>query len=313
MKKKVVILTGPTASGKSRLALETARRFNGAIINADSMQVYDGLSLLTARPDRQALALAPHHLYGVLSPAESCSAGRWRTLAIAAVNEVWEAGQLPIVTGGTGLYLQTLVNGISPIPDIPDEVRSRSRLLFEQSGNERFHALLAERDPVSAARLHPANSQRLVRAWEVIEATGRSLAEWQAVPLEGGLEADFFKYALLPPRAELFASCDRRFLEMMEEGALEEVRSLLSLGLDPALPVMKALGVEPLRDFLQGMISESAAIEAAQTSTRQYAKRQITWIKGKFLDYETEYEKLSESLMLKFFSKIEVFLLTDPK
>ncbi len=313
MKRKILILAGPTASGKSRLALETAKRFDGVVINADSMQVYDGLRLLTARPDAAALAQAPHRLYGILPPDAVCSAGRWRTLAIEAIDEVWQQGKLPIVAGGTGLYLYTLVNGISPIPDIPDTVRDASRHLFEQDGNAAFHARLAARDPIMAARLHPSNSQRLVRAWEVIEATGRSLADWQAQPLEGGLDADVFKYALLPPRADLFAACDRRFLEMMQEGALDEVEALLARNLDPALPLMKALGVEPLRDYLSGLMSEAAAVRAAQTATRQYAKRQITWIKGKFSDYKIDSEKFSESIMAKFFSKVEGFLLTEPE
>lgn len=311
MKRKIIILTGPTASGKSRLALECALRFDGVVINADSMQVYDELRLLTARPSAADEARVPHRLYGVLPPSETCSAGRWRTMATEAVQTAWTEGKLPIVVGGTGLYLQTLVDGISPIPDIPDAARRQARDLLARNGNAAFHALLMEHDPVMASRLHPHNSQRLVRAWEVFNATGRSLADWQNVAPEGGLDADYMKLALIPPRPALFAACDGRFLAMMKAGALEEVRKLLALDLSHSLPAMKALGVGPLRRHLEGTLSESEAISLSQIATRQYAKRQMTWITGKFRDYEFEDEKFSERLTAKFFSKIEAFLLTN--
>lgn len=312
MKRKIIILTGPTASGKSRLALECALRFDGVVINADSMQVYDRLRLLSARPAAADEARVPHRLYGVLPPSEICSAGRWRAMATEAVQTVWAEGKLPIVVGGTGLYLLTLVEGISPIPDIPDALRHQARDLLAQRGNAAFHALLREHDPVMASRLHPSNSQRLVRAWEVLTATGRSLADWQSMPPDGGLKADYMKLALLPPRPALDAACDERFLTMMKQGALEEVKTLLALNLSRSLPAMKALGVAPLRRHLEGALSESEAVSLSQIATRHYARRQMTWITGKFRDYEFEDEKFSERLMAKFFAKIEAFLLTNP-
>ncbi|MBC7908418.1 MAG: tRNA (adenosine(37)-N6)-dimethylallyltransferase MiaA, partial [Rhodospirillaceae bacterium] len=182
-----IVIAGPTASGKSGLALAIAEEFDGVVINADSMQVYDVLRVITARPSPEDEARAPHRVYGVLPPATACSAALWKDLAAAAMRAAWAAGKLPVVVGGTGLYLRTLMHGISPIPDIPDAIRAESRDRLARTGNAAFHAELAARDPVMAARLDPSNSQRLARAWEVLAATGRSLAEWQAVPPQGAV------------------------------------------------------------------------------------------------------------------------------
>ncbi|HSV28255.1 MAG TPA: tRNA (adenosine(37)-N6)-dimethylallyltransferase MiaA, partial [Candidatus Omnitrophota bacterium] len=176
--KSALVIAGPTASGKSALALAAAREFDGVVINADSMQVYDVLRVVTARPSEQDESLAPHRLYGVLPPSVACSAALWKDRAAAEMEKAWAAGKLPVVVGGTGLYIRTLMQGISPVPDIPADIRDAARALLAEKGNADFHAMLAARDPVMAERLGPGNSQRLVRAWEVIEATGRSLAEW---------------------------------------------------------------------------------------------------------------------------------------
>lgn len=306
-----IVIAGPTASGKSGMALAIAREFDGVVINADSMQVYDVLRVVTARPSREDEAQAPHRVYGVLPPATACSAAAWKDLAAEAMAQTWAAGKLPVVVGGTGLYLRTLMHGISPIPDIPDAIRAEARDRLARLGNAAFHAELAARDPVMAARLEPANSQRLARAWEVLDATGRSLAEWQAAPMEGAVAARFLTFSLLPPRDVLYASCDRRFRLMVESGAADEVRALLDLKLDPMLPAMKALGVPELADWLGGRCGRDAAIARACQTTRNYAKRQITWFRNQLDKPEAVYAQFSESLNHKIFSIIRQFLLTE--
>ncbi len=276
----MVVVAGPTASGKSALALILAEAFGGVVINADSMQVYDALRILTNRPIAADEARAPHRLYGVVPAAEPCSAARWRSLAMAEITAAHEAGRLPIVTGGTGLYIRALIEGLAPIPDIPEAVRGRARELHASLGGPGFHDRLAAADPEMAARLAPGDSQRMIRALEVIEATGRSLAEWQRLPPAGGALAEpVLTLALAPRRGPLYEACDARFTAMIEAGALDEARALEALGLDPAAPVMKALGVPQLRRHLAGESSLPEAIAAAQQATRNYAKRQLTWFR----------------------------------
>lgn len=307
---KLLVIAGPTASGKSALASALAEQFDGVVINADSMQIYRGVPILTAQPTAEEQARLPHRLYGQFVPDQLCSAGIWRALAAEACQGAWGIGKLPVVVGGTGLYLRTLVEGISPIPDIPDDVREASRALFAELGNAHFYEKLQQRDPVMAERLDPGNSQRLVRAWEVIEATGRSLAEWQADPREGGLDADSATLLLHPPRDALYANCDRRLEVMLEAGALDEVTALVKLGLDPALPVMKALGVAEFSAHLRGDLPLDQALALAQQSTRRYAKRQTTWFRHQLIPQMTINEQLSESLMEKIYPFIRSFLLT---
>ena len=311
----VVMIAGPTASGKSGLAAQLARALGGVVINADSMQVYRELAVLTARPRGPVLETAPHRLYGVLSGAEPCSAGHWRGLAMTEVREALAQGRLPVLTGGTGLYLRSFEAGLSAVPEIPAEVRAAARTTLAEIGPAALHARLAAGDPQMAARLSPGDSQRVVRAWEVLQATGRSLAHWQAA---GGEPAPFrfVKLCLMPPRATLYAACNRRLEAMLEEGALEEVERLLDLGLDPGLPIMKAVGVPEFAGFLRGSASLDDALGRAQQATRRYAKRQTTWLRHQFLGndqttmvIETQY---SESLMPSLFSKIRQILLTDP-
>lgn len=310
VKNKSILIAGPTASGKSSLALAIAREFSGVVINADSMQVYDVLRVVTARPPLADEALAPHRLYGVLSPAQACSAALWRDMAAAEMAKAWAANTVPIVVGGTGLYLQTLQKGISPIPEIPDGIRADARAMLESLGNEAFHAELAKRDPVMAARLDIGNSQRLVRAWEVLDATGRSLAEWQAEPRTGMVEAEWLTLSLAPPREALYANCRVRFQAMVEGGALDEVRALMDMGLDPALPAMKALGVPELASFLRGNTTLDIACAAATQATRNYAKRQLTWFRHQLDHPEVVDAQFSESLCPKMFAFIRRFLLT---
>ncbi len=274
MKRRIVIIAGPTASGKSALALEIAENLNGTVINADSMQVYRDLAILTARPDAAALARAPHRLYGVLDGAELSTVASWAECARAEI----AAAELPILCGGTGLYLRALLHGIAPVPPIPEDIRAQARALHAELGGEAFRARLALLDPEGAARLKSGDSQRLVRAYEVAAATGRPLGEWQR---EAAAEApyDALAFTLLPPRDDLYAAIDGRFQHMVADGALEEVRALLERRLDPALPVMKALGVPELARHLEGDLTLEAAIAAAQQASRRYAKRQYTWFR----------------------------------
>ena len=271
----LIVVAGPTASGKSALALALAERFRGVVINADAMQVYRELRVLTARPGPADEARAPHRLYGVLALAEACSAARWRALAVAEIAAARAAGRLPIVTGGTGLYLDVLLRGIAPVPPIPAEVMAAAARRRARLGAAAFHAALVARDP-EAARLAPGDSQRTLRAWAVIEATGVPLGVWQRrAPAEPGEPARVF--LLAPPRHLLYARCDARFVCMVEAGALAEVAALGDL--DPALPGMKAVGVGALRRHLAGEITLAEAVAAAQKATRRYAKRQLTWFR----------------------------------
>ena len=303
-----ILIAGPTSSGKSGLALAAAKEFGGTVINADSMQVYSAMRVLTARPSPEDEAAAPHRLYGILPPSDICSAARWRDMAAAAMEESWQAGRVPIVVGGTGLYLRALAEGLSPVPDIPAGVRDRARALLSEMGNRDFHALLARRDPVMAARLDPGNSQRLARAWEVIEATGRSLADWQALPPQGAVAARWLAFTLLPPRDALYAVCDGRFRRMVETGALEEVRAMMALDLESDRPAMKALGLAELTAHLRGELPLAEAMDRAAQATRNYAKRQMTWFRHQMRDAHAVSEHAPDRLPAHTFPPIERFL-----
>jgi tRNA dimethylallyltransferase len=270
----LVVIAGPTASGKTALALDMAEARQGTLINADASQVYADLLILSARPGPQETARAPHRLFGTIDGAESCSAGQWAALAREAIAEAWAAGRLPILVGGTGLYLKTLLDGIADVPAIPAEVREAVRALESPA----LRAALEAEDTSMAARLHPNDRQRTARALEVRRATGRSLADWQQ-QAAGGLRAEVSLevHLRLPPREALYAACDARFDSMMEAGALAEVERLAARHLPPALPVMKALGVPPLLAHLAGRLLLEEAVAAAKLETRRYAKRQLTW------------------------------------
>jgi len=274
----VLVIAGPTASGKSALALALAETAGGVIVNADSMQVYRELRVLTARPDAAALARAPHRLYGVLPAAEACSAGRWRARALDEIAAAHGVGALPILVGGTGLYLKALMTGLAELPEIPAAVRAAAGARHDALGGAAFHAELKARDPAMAARLRPTDRQRLIRAWEVIEATGRSLADWQAGTTAEG-ELTILPTLVLPPRGALYVACDARVEAMVAAGALDEVRVLLALALDPALPAMKAIGVRELGAVLDGTSTLAQATAQMQQATRNYAKRQLTWLR----------------------------------
>jgi tRNA dimethylallyltransferase len=273
-----LILAGPTASGKSALALALAERLDGTIINADAMQCYRELRVLTARPTPDEVARVPHVLYGVRAAAEPGSVAWWRGAALAEMNLARAAGRLPILTGGSGMYLAALVEGLAEIPDPGPAARAEARMSLKEIGPAALHARLAQADPETAARLRPTDSQRLARAWEVWKGTGRGLASWQARTAQP-TSWRFAAILLDPPRAELRAAISARFGQMLEEGALNEVEALLGRGLDPSLPLMRAHGVPELSAYLRGCLSLEAATMRAEHATGQYTKRQATWFR----------------------------------
>jgi tRNA dimethylallyltransferase len=280
----VLIIAGPTASGKSALALAVALRLGGCIINADSMQSYADLCILTARPGPADEARVPHRLYGIADASNPMNAARWRDAALAAITEAQRAGLVPIIVGGTGLYLRVLIQGLADIPDIPEAVRAQSADWLAKMGAEGLHGLLATIDPAAAARLHPSDSQRIVRAYEVISATGRSLLDWQTDARAPHHTHLFVPVILEPERAVLYRQCDARFLGMMQAGALAEAEALAQRALPPHLPLMKALGVPELIGHLAGKLNLAEAVRLAQQATRRYAKRQGTWFRHQMPD-----------------------------
>ena len=275
----MALIAGPTASGKSDLALALAKLTPATIINADASQVYRDLRILSARPTVEDEAFAPHRLFGHNDGAVACSAAEWALEAKAAIAEALADGRLPILVGGTGLYLRTLLDGIAPVPEIDPAIRADVRRLDVSTA----YAALQIEDPTAAARLAAGDSTRVARALEVMRSTGRSLKEWQTERVGGiGEQIDLTPMILLPPRDWLFARCDTRFAAMLERGGIEEVQTLLARGLDPTLPVMRAIGVREVRDILNNPASSEEQISLAKIATRQYAKRQFTWFRNQF-------------------------------
>ena len=274
LKPPLALIAGPTASGKSALALDLAERIGGVVVNADSAQVYRDLPILSAAPSAGELARAEHRLYGYLNGTIPCSAADWAEAAKREIADVQAGGRTPILAGGTGLYLRTLLEGIAPVPTIDPDVRARVR----QASVEGNRARLAELDPDAAARLKPADATRIARALEVVVGTGRTLNHWQA-RREGGIgeTVELRPLILLPPRDWLYRRCDERFEHMFESGAVEEVEALPARKLNPNLPVMRAIGVREIAAFLNGELSREETIAAGQQATRRYAKRQYTW------------------------------------
>jgi tRNA dimethylallyltransferase len=279
--KDILVLMGATGTGKSALARAVAKSRPTVIINADAMQLVGALRILTARPSAGEEAEAEHALYGVLPAEEGTSVARWLALVKPAIESAWNSHKLPLLVGGTGMYIKALMDGLTEIPEIPADIRERIRAMPK----DMLHSVLEGKDPAMAAKLKPGDSQRLRRALEVIEATGTSIGEWQlcaATPLFP--EARYHCFTLELPRAELYARLDARFRQMVEAGAVDEVRALLALDLPPGLPILRATGVPEIAAYLRGEVPLEKAIGKAQQSTRNYAKRQMTWLRNQMQD-----------------------------
>ncbi|WP_176539066.1 tRNA (adenosine(37)-N6)-dimethylallyltransferase MiaA [Rhizobium sp. J15] len=276
-----ILITGPTASGKSALAVELAKRHGGAVINADSMQVYDTLRVLTARPSEEEMDGVPHHLYGHVPAGAAYSTGAWLRDVTALLPALRAAGQLPVFVGGTGLYFKALTGGLSDMPDIPEALREELRARLLQEGPDALFAELAAADPAMAASLNRQDGQRIVRALEVVKATGRSIADFQGRAGPRVIDAEEArKIVVLPDRAVLHARINGRFEKMLQQDAEDEVRALLALGLPAEAPVMKAIGVSQIAAMLKGEMTRAEVLEKGAAATRQYAKRQMTWFRN---------------------------------
>ena len=299
----ILIIGGPTASGKSELALDLAEYFGGLINNADSMQVYRELQFLSARPSPEDEMRIPHRLYGILSVREQFSVALWRDMALQEIGFAQENNLLPIIVGGTGLYLRSLVYGLAFIPPIPSNIREKAILLRKEMGATKFYESMYSRDPVGMSKIHPKDSQRVIRAYEVLEATGESLLNWQRLHKQS--DAVFKEAGILilqPSRKELYEACDKRARRIAAEGGIEEVQNLLNLGLNSSSPAMKALGVKEFSDFINGTLDFEPAVTRLCKSTRNYAKRQSTWFRNQMPDANTvdkRYDKLQRCIIIE--------------
>jgi tRNA dimethylallyltransferase len=310
MIKHYIMIAGPTASGKSKLAIEMARRTDGVIINADSMQLYKDLAVVTARPSDADMAQALHRLYGVLDGHVRASVAMWLDMAATEMRGAWEAGKTPIIIGGTGMYLNAGLCGLASIPDVPRNIHDNAVTLHAEIGGAGFRQALAALDPVTAERLYDGDTQRLIRAMGVVQATGRPISAWQQDPHEGAFEGVATTIKLLPARDILYQRINTRFDMMIEAGALDEVQKLVARNLDPGLPVMKALGVRQLSAYLAGDVAKADAVRQAQQDSRHYAKRQMTWLRNNFNAKFEVNEKYSESFFENIFNNLRENRLT---
>lgn len=305
---RAIVVAGPTASGKSDLALTLAEEFRGVIINADSQQRYRDFPILTAQPSAADQERAPHRLFGDLAAHEVSTAAEWAAKAADEIRKAHAETRVPIIVGGTGLYLRVLTHGVAEIPPIPDDVRAAARAMIAERGNAEAHRLLSARDPVSAARIPPGNTQRLARAWEVVEATGTPLSSWQEAPAQPAVRAAFFSILLMPPREDIVAAGAARFAGMVAAGAVDEVAAAIQAGISDDAPALHALGAKELADHLRGRASLEEATARAGIATRRYAKRQATWFRHQFnsnLTLETRYTDLAREAVA---SPVGVFL-----
>jgi len=281
-----LLIAGPTASGKSALAIAAAQLMDGEIVNADSMQIYAGLPILTAAPSPDEQAKAPHHLFGVADAAETWSVGHWQRAAIEILGAIAARGRPAIVVGGTGLFFRALTHGLADIPPVPETQREISSLLYAAQGEPAFRDLLHELDPAAEARIEVGDRQRLIRAHGVAVATGRALTAWQTDTRPVLAPGTWRGVVLEPPRQALYDRCDDRFGRMVASGGLDEAAAMAARGLNPALPALKALGYRELTAHLRGEMSLDAAIAAARMETRRYAKRQMTWFRNQTPDWD---------------------------
>jgi tRNA dimethylallyltransferase len=283
---RIWLIAGPTASGKSAHALRLAETLGGEIVNADSMQIYAGLRVLTAGPSPEEIARAPHHLFEVVDAAVGWSVGRWQEAAIQALSEIAARGKPAIVVGGTGLYFRALTHGLADVPPVPETQREISGLLYAARGEDEFREILKALDPEAVARIESGDRQRLLRAHAVAIATGKSLTAWQTDTKPVLAPSSWKGVVLDPPRADLYARCDARLSIMVEHGALDEVTAMETRGLDPALPALKAVGYREFAAHLRGETSLDQALDAARQETRRYAKRQLTWFRNQTPDWQ---------------------------
>ena len=310
----VFVIAGPTASGKSGLALCLAQEIGGTVINGDSVQIYRDIPLLTARPSQADCTKAPHRLYGYLEGTETLSAGSWRRAALLEIDTCLAQGRVPIITGGTGFYLRALLSGLSPIPDIAPEVRASADAAFKQFGLAGLYQKLIEVDPVTAGRIDRNNPARVLRAWEVWLGTGKPLAHWQQVPPDPPpARLRFIRLLLQPERTALYAACEGRFKTMIRYGVLDQVQKLMAKALPEQAPIHKALGYRSLRAHLNGENTLQDAIDHATQDTKRYAKRQSTWFRNQFESDLTVNTKFSESLWPKISNDLRQFGLTRLK
>ena len=282
---KIIIIAGPTASGKTSFAIKLAKELDGEIINADSLQIYSENPILSAQPTALEKQNIPHHLFGYVSGGEEYNVARWID---DACNKIKNINKTPIIVGGTGLYLKHLMFGLSPVPDIASEIRQEARELLDKVGSDEFHKILQKIDPGSAAKIEPNNSKRALRAYEVIKATGKSLLDWQGQNSQYFPLSSFKLIILQPDREILYQNCNQRFLDMLDLGALEEVKYLLTKNYSPIMGIMKSHGVPELSKYLLGEWSLEQAIEKSQQVVRNYAKRQTTWFKHQFSHSELQ-------------------------
>ena len=309
--KHLVLITGPTCSGKSQLARAIALEFNGQIINADSMQVYSDLQIITSRPRTEDLLSVKHRMYGYLDGSKRGNVASWHKLAIKEISQSNSEETLPIVVGGTGLYLNSLINGISEIPEPTKEIKKYVDEEKHKFGLRSIYEKLEKIDPLGSKKIKPNDVQRIIRSYEVFLTSGEPLTFWQRKKMAKPLECSkIYKLLVLPNRSILYQMCNSRFDEMLSSGGIEEVLRLKERSLDPSLPVMNAIGVRELSDFLDGDICLEDAVSKSKQLTRNYAKRQFTWFKNQFNSSTIVFEQFSESLCTKIFPKIRQFLLT---
>ncbi len=282
---RLTLIAGPTASGKSRLALDMAEKTGAVIVNADSQQLYADLRVLSARPSIEDEARAEHRLYGVADAAESWSVGRWTRAVMPLLEELAAQDRPALLVGGTGLYFNALTRGLADIPVVPDAVRDTVQAAYDAEGEAAFRRRLAEVDPTAAAAITPGDRQRLIRALAVAQSTGRPLSDWKADTRPLLAPGSYEALVVDPPRDRLYAACDVRVSQMIQNGALDEVRALLARNLDPTLPAMKAVGVPELAAHLSGATTLDQAVAAIRLSTRHYAKRQLTWFRNQTSDW----------------------------
>ena len=281
----ITLLAGPTASGKSRLALDRAQATGAEIVNADSQQLYADLRVLTARPSREEERAAAHHLYGTVDAAEAWSVGRWTRAVMPLIDELASRGRPILIVGGTGLYFTALTKGLADIPDVPLAAREEAMALYDTEGEAAFRLRLTTFDPPAASTIETGDRQRLTRAYAVARATGRSLSDWQASTRPLLAPGTYDRLVIEPDREALYAACDARVGQMLDDGALDEVRTLAERGLDPALPAMKAVGMRELAAHLAGETTLAQAADATRQATRNYAKRQLTWFRNQCADW----------------------------